>query len=625
LFSFRWLCPLGLILAVTVFAIAPASGLTWACETVQSGFNYGAGSSLELDGAGNPHISYLQITGAGCNNNACLRYANKSGTSWATMSVDPKVGTTTWKHATSLALDRSSNPRISYYNGTTRDLRYAGRGATWSLEVADGNNPYAGYKDRGLYSSIELDSAGNPHISYAHFDGGTNSLKYASRTGFVWTNETVPFASGTAPATMDTSLALDTSNRPHIASLNTSGVWYAYFNGASWSMVLVDNPGNVDYVSIALDSAGNPGISYYDVNQDMLKYAFRRGSTWTVENVSMGGGMYNSLAMDSAGNPRISYHSGTVSAGFLKYAWKTGSVWHTEYVDTSAANTGWCSSLEIDTSDRPHISYWEYTSGKLRYAVGSAAGADHVGIYRPSTHMFYLDYNGNGVWNGAVTDRRYTFGIAGDLPLSGDWNDDGKDEIGIYRPSTHMFYLDYNGNGAWNGAVTDRQYTFGIAGDVPVTGDWDRDGYIEIGIYRPSTHMFYLDYNGNGAWNGAVTDRQYTFGIAGDVPVTGDWNGNVDTEIGIYRPSTHMFYLDYNGNGAWNGAVTDRQYTFGIAGDVPVTGDWNDNLATEIGVFRPSTHLFYEDFNGNGEWNGAVVDRLYNFGIDSDMPVVGRW
>jgi hypothetical protein len=127
------------------------------------------------------------------------------------------------------------------------------------------------------------------------------------------------------------------------------------------------------------------------------------------------------------------------------------------------------------------------------------------------------------VWNGASIDKQYNFGISGDIPVSGDWNSDGRTEIGVFRNSTHLFYLDFNGNGAWNGAVTDKSYNFGITGDIPVTGDWNADGKTEIDVFRPSTHLFYLDYNGNGAWNGAAIDRQFNFGITGDKPLAGKW------------------------------------------------------------------------------------------------------
>ena len=63
--------------------------------------------------------------------------------------------------------------------------------------------------------------------------------------------------------------------------------------------------------------------------------------------------------------------------------------------------------------------------------------------------------------------------------------------------------------------------------------------------------------------------------FTGDIPVSGDWKGDGTTEIGVFRNSTHLFYLDFNGNGAWNGALTDRSYNFGITGDTPVTGKWS--------------------------------------------------
>ena len=37
-------------------------------------------------------------------------------------------------------------------------------------------------------------------------------------------------------------------------------------------------------------------------------------------------------------------------------------------------------------------------------------------------------------------------------------------------------------------------------------------------------------------------------------------------------------------------------------------------------MFRPLTHLFNIDYNGNGAWIGAAVDRQYNFGMSENMP-----
>ena len=90
--------------------------------------------------------------------------------------------------------------------------------------------------------------------------------------------------------------------------------------------------------------------------------------------------------------------------------------------------------------------------------------------------------------------------------------------------------------------------------------------------------VWYLDLNGNGQWDGTPTDGLFYFGggVAGAVPVTGDWNGDGKTKIGIFVPATGSWYLDYNGNGAWDGTPTDNLFSFGggLAGALPVTGKW---------------------------------------------------
>ena len=254
-----------------------------------------------------------------------------------------------------------------------------------------------------------------------------------------------------------------------------------------------------------------------------------------------------------------------------------------------------------------------------------------IGVFR-SNGGWYLDQNGNGVWDAGV-DSIFSFDITGDIPVTGDWNGTGTTKIGVYDPATGTWYLDYNGNGVWDGTATDRQYIFGagMPGAVPVTGDWNGTGTTMIGVYDPATGIWYLDYNGNGVWDGAAADRQYIFGagMPGVVPVTGDWNGTGTTMIGVYDPATGAWYLDYNGSGVWDGAATDRQYIFGagMPGVVPVTGDWNGMGTTTIGVYDPATGAWYLDYNGSGVWDGAVTDRQYIFGagMPGAVPVTGKW
>ncbi len=46
------------------------------------------------------------------------------------------------------------------------------------------------------------------------------------------------------------------------------------------------------------------------------------------------------------------------------------------------------------------------------------------------------------------------------------------------------------------------------------------------------------------------------------------------SKVGTFRPSAGAFYLDYNGNGAWDGCGTDRCLSMGLNGDTPLVGQW---------------------------------------------------
>ncbi len=203
------------------------------------------------------------------------------------------------------------------------------------------------------------------------------------------------------------------------------------------------------------------------------------------------------------------------------------------------------------------------------------AADSNIGIYVNGT--WYLDLVGNGAWS-ASTDTMYSFGggVTGAIPVTGDWTGSGTTKIGIY--ANGIWYLDLVGTGVWVGTPTDAMYNFGgQTGAIPVTGDWTGSGTTKIGIFVPGSGTWYLDLNGNGAWDGTPTDALYTFGhgIADAIPVTGDWTGSGTTKIGVYVPSSGRWYLDLNGNGAWDGTPTDALYTFGgMTGAVPVTGKW---------------------------------------------------
>jgi hypothetical protein len=290
----------------------------------------------------------------------------------------------------------------------------------------------------------------------------------------------------------------------------------------------------------------------------------------------------------------------------------------TFYLDANASGawdgcgTDRCLQIGL-TGDIPLVGDW------------NGSGASKVGAFRPSDGTFYLDYNGSGTWEGCGTDRCLQIGLSGDIPLVGDWNGSGTSKVGTFRPSDGAFYLDYNGNGTWDGCGIDRCLQIGLNGDVPLVGDWNGSGTSKVGAFRPSDGTFYLDYNGSGTWDGCGTDRCLQIGVLNDVPLVGDWNGSGTSKVGAFRSSDGTFYLDYNGNGTWDACGTDRCLQIGMLNDTALVGDWDATGTTKVGVFRPSDGTFYLDYNGSGTWEGCGTDRCLQIGVSGDTPLVGKW
>jgi hypothetical protein len=89
--------------------------------------------------------------------------------------------------------------------------------------------------------------------------------------------------------------------------------------------------------------------------------------------------------------------------------------------------------------------------------------------------------------------------------------------------------LDVNGNGRWD--TEDVQVTFGKNGDVPVVGDFDGDGIDEIGVFRDG--RWTIDINGNRELD--AQDFVFQLGDASDLPVVGDFDGDGTDEPALYH------------------------------------------------------------------------------------------
>jgi len=87
-----------------------------------------------------------------------------------------------------------------------------------------------------------------------------------------------------------------------------------------------------------------------------------------------------------------------------------------------------------------------------------------------------------------------------------------------------------------------------------VPGDYDNDGKIDLAIFRPSTGAWWIQRSSDG---GVVST---SFGLSTDTPVPADYDGDGKTDIAVWRSSTGIFWIVRSSNGAvmtssWGGAA----------------------------------------------------------------------
>jgi hypothetical protein len=233
--------------------------------------------------------------------------------------------------------------------------------------------------------------------------------------------------------------------------------------------------------------------------------------------------------------------------------------------------------------------------------------------------QWFIDLNGNGRWD--EEDLWAELGTRGDLPVVGDWDGDGKDDIGIFgaewrgderaiaaepglpdrqndlrlsqravglkpknlppepaEATEGRRVLKRTAGGTPREDLIDHVFRYGLGGDLPVVGDWNGDGIATIGVFRGG--LWFLDTDGDGR----LTDQDtiVTFGGVGDLPVVGDWNGDGITQIGVFREGTWV--LDSNGNRQVDDE--DQAFRLGDAEDLPVVGDWDGDGRSDAAVYR---------------------------------------
>ena len=459
------------------------------------------------------------------------------------------------------------------------------------------------------------DMIANNYFSHTAPDGSTPQTRIQA-TGYVtnYYGENIAYITSTnnTPAEAAPNLQADlfqsSEHRQNILDPNYNEVGIGIANE-------VLGPDDYQQVDVTEDFGARPSLTYltgvlYNDTSHNNFYSIGEGLAGvTVTATNLGNGQAYATTSNSAGGYEIPLPPGHYTVTILGVSGKV---------------TIGSASVEVDYQTNTLLGV---AAGSITDARPAAAGTytpDQVGVFRNG--QWILDTNHDHVYDSS--DTMYNFGQPGDIPIVGDWNGDGKDDLGVFRNVNGVgeFILDTNEDGVLDAG--DTTFIFGLGTDKPIVGDWNGDGKDEVGVFRGNANgvgVFSLDTNGDHQFDAG--DQVFTFGLATDKIVIGDWNNSGTDKVGVYRDNgagVGLFSLDTTGDHQFD--ANSSVFTFGLATDTVVIGDWNGDGRDKVGVVRNDGNdlaIWSLDFNGTLQFNST--DPVFRYGLATDIPVVGKW
>ena len=256
-----------------------------------------------------------------------------------------------------------------------------------------------------------------------------------------------------------------------------------------------------------------------------------------------------------------------------------------------------------------------------------------IGVVRFNPNRGGLDWLLDTEDDGFLPERIIEFGLAGDIPVPGDYNGDGVTDAAVVRPNPTRGGLDWLIDLNGDGFLPEQTIEFGLVGfgHIPVPGDYNGDGITDAAVVAPNTARGGLDWLIDLNNDGEFAEQTIEFGLVGfgHIPVPGDYNGDGITDAAVVAPNDTRGGLDWLIDLNNDGEFAERTIEFGLVGvgDIPVVGDWNADGSDEVGVVRPNPTRGGLDWLLDANDDGFLPERTIEYGLVGfgDIPVVGQF
>ncbi len=236
-----------------------------------------------------------------------------------------------------------------------------------------------------------------------------------------------------------------------------------------------------------------------------------------------------------------------------------------------------------------------------------------LGLHNSDTGVWEVAISQAGVFTAAL-DWMTGFGATRDwAPTGGDFNGDGKTDVGIYNSATGEFKPALSSGSGFIAQSTWLTFSGASATWQIFTGNFNADKYTDLGFYNRDTGEVRVALGTGTGFNAVSTWLNNA--DTGYAAMGGDFNGDGLTDLCLFKKTSGEFKVVFSNSrsfvdgGVWlSGFATDRD---------PFLSDFNHDGLTDIGYWEQSSgSWFYAISTGSQFVNKGVW--LTNFGATSD-------
>ncbi|MGL4551648.1 MAG: FG-GAP repeat domain-containing protein, partial [Gemmataceae bacterium] len=219
------------------------------------------------------------------------------------------------------------------------------------------------------------------------------------------------------------------------------------------------------------------------------------------------------------------------------------------------------------------------------------------------------------------------FCFGNEVPLVGDFNGDGRDDLATFtRGGTGDVFVALSTGSGFVGTGWKWHDNFCFYNEVPLVGDFNGDGRDDLATFTRGTtgDVFVATSTGSG-FSGTGWKWHDNFCFGTEVPLVGDFTGDGKDDLATFtRGGTGDVFVAVSYGYTFAGTGWKWHDAFCFGSEVPRVGDFNGDGRDDLATFTRGTtgDVYVATSGGWGAFNGTGAKWHEGFAYNADLPLV---